>query len=335
MAFFNLIVFSMAADAPGVSSASSVALDLGVMADLGKLYLSACDVVSERWRVSMYVDAHPAHRVVRLTKRDGRALMESRRLEDVYELARDRLGDFVRASYLPDATNALVVGGHGSASRYAPVGLLSDGSQDSLTVADIASDVARVLDGRARMEFVALDSCCLSTLENVLVLGPVAKYVLAFQDEAPWNGFVSARTLEICCDMALSWRRRLELVLESYASDALSQERPSGASLLATEWAPELWQYLAASGVLVPLPIEGRHGHRSARTRAAAAVEAEAEEEQDLGSLIERRLEGPERARARQLMREVLLAHRVPRNGAREPPRSGLSVRLSRAAPPS
>jgi hypothetical protein len=319
----NLMIYGIAADEPRLLDVvTSVSLDLGVMADLGKLYISACDVVSETWAVALYVDAHPRHRLIHISKRDGEVRIRQSRLEDAYERVRDRVREFVREAYDPKADNALVLGGHGSVYRrgsaYTPVGFLSDGSHDELRVSDLASDLEEVLTSSAEaynlphpepLSFVALDSCCLSTLENVRALSGAAKLVLSFQDEAPWNGFVSTRTLEVCCDLPLStWRERLEAGMRVYVHDSRSQEEPSSVTLASTEGAEELWALFRS----LPRPPRGR-------TPASKDLRAY------YRNLLSSREDRQSLATIEAAFSCVVLAHYTPENGIRRDERNGLS----------
>jgi len=322
----NLIVYSMATNEPALQfHTSSVPLSLGVTADLGKLYLAAVDVRCDDWRVSMYIDSHPNHRLIHLyrlaTNTDtlnitnntsiNKTHIESELLPDTYEKVKDRVREFIKESYTyKDANNVLIIQGHGDPqliSTFHSVGILSDGSSDSLRITDLARDIKRLhVNSPSSMKpfkVIALDSCCLATLENVVTLMEVTDYIVAFQDEAPWNGFVNAYLLELLCGDE-EWPKKLVGVMQVYAHDALSQDKPSGMSLLATEHSNELLEL-----VRVVTPLTAKPQPR------------------DIVSYVLPRTPTHTQQRLKQLLGRVLLAHVMPENAARRrEQRNGLNV---------
>jgi hypothetical protein len=251
----NLLVYAMSTNEPGTPH---VSLDLGVMADLGKLLTSASDMLTggdavASWRVTMYLDAYPTHRLLTLSPGPTTLRVEYETVQDSYESAHDRLREFVRAYYLPGGENGLVIGGHGrahrTASSYTGVGMLSDGTSDALLLERLVQDLAGItgsasVGGTSQpFAYLALDSCCLATLEILRLLEPLTRYVVAFQDEAPWNGFVSSELLQVLSSTR-PLRSRLASTLDVYAREARSQDKPSSISLLSTEHAALLYDVL-------------------------------------------------------------------------------------------
>lgn len=329
----NLIVYSMATNEPALKfKTSSVPLSLGIAADLGKLYLSATDVLCDDWHVSMYIDSHPKHRIVRLYRQTTKKIdtneeedntqedsighttktktqIESEVLPDIYESVRDRVREFIKESYVyRNADNVLVIQGHGNpqiVSQFTSIGVLSDGSLDNLKIVSLAKDISMLKNNTDKKPFkiIALDSCCLALLENVVALEEVCDYVVAFQDEAPWNGFVNAYLLEILCSND-SWPSKLKRVLQIYAQDAESQDKPSSISLFATEHSKELLELVRAIRPMSPNP--------SIR---------------DLWSDVFRKVPSHAQTRFRNLFNRVLLAHEIPSNAPRrKESRHGMSI---------
>src|ERR1019366_783167 len=184
---FNLIIYSMASNEPDLPEITcAVSLDLGIMADIGKLYMSACSVISERWNITMYLDMHPNHYIVRMSKNDGKVELTRKTVNPDTKpiLARDRVKKHIKKAYKQGHSNGLVLGGHGMVyrrgSEYTPIGFLSDGTFDALPVNNLAEDIEEILGEDKPFVFVALDSCNLATLENVVALSKVTEYVLSF-----------------------------------------------------------------------------------------------------------------------------------------------------------
>jgi ribosomal protein S18 acetylase RimI-like enzyme len=245
----NLLVYCMASNHPGLAEETgAVSLELGVMGDVGKLLMGAYDVASERWTVRVYLDVHPGDYVLSITRTGGVVSTSRTPVRDRKDRARDRLATFLREYYRPLEDNGLVVGGHGMTyppprpAEFWPVAYRRDGSVDTLTLPEIRDSIP------ATLRFLVLDSCCLSTLEAAGTLEGSAEYLIAYQGEGPWNGFISRDTLSLYTTRPtlLSF---LQGSAERYLLEAESQEQPSPITLIRTAGIGEL---LALSDDLPP-----------------------------------------------------------------------------------
>jgi len=158
----NLLVYAMACNDPGLASATAaVSLELGVMADIGKLTTSALSSKSDNWLETIYVDIYPTNYTIELRKKDGKVT---------------------------------------------------------------------VIPGR--LGFLVLDSCCLGNIENVYTFRNLTDYIVCYQAEGPWNGFISTDTLSFCSDISI--KECLKKSLEKYKEQSESQENPSPVTLIST-----------------------------------------------------------------------------------------------------
>lgn len=95
-------------------------------------------------------------------------------------------------------------------------------------------------------DYIALDTCGLSHLDTVITLEKCTDYVVAYEDDTPWNGSISTSLVQILISKLPQGKvlEALQLIADTYAKDALSQEQPSGMSILCLLEASKLHSYI-------------------------------------------------------------------------------------------
>jgi hypothetical protein len=244
----NLLVYAMACNAPGLpEETGAVSLELGVMADLGKLITSAWEAPPGDWRIAIYTDMYPHHSVQILRKPQDHVEMRRTLIERPADRADERVQWFISQYYDPAKRNALIIGGHGMTyapprpAEFWPVAFRQDGSIDILTLPELTQAILAGTGGK-HLDFVVLDTCCLSTLDTAVRMNDVTDYVVAYQQEGPWNGFISSSLLELCQSNDLP--TGLVACLQRYANNAVSEEDPSPMTLIYTPAAQELYNLI-------------------------------------------------------------------------------------------
>lgn len=83
------------------------------------------------------------------------------------------------------------------------------------------------------------DSCCLGNIENAYIFKDTTDYIVCYQAEGPWNGFISTDTLSFCSDVTIE--ECLKKNLEKYKEQSQSQENPSPITLVDVSYIEELY----------------------------------------------------------------------------------------------
>lgn len=262
----NLLIYAIASNDPGLpQQTGAVSLELGVMADIGKLFMAANNSTSLTWRATMYVDMYPHNYIITAYRDSNKELVFTRTtIQDRDRKGKvvDRFSAFITRYYNSGSVNGLVVGGHGMPykedSAFVPVAYTREKKVDRLRLVDISEsiltlsspqptipttkkgkDVNKDRDiSRKPFSFFALDTCCLSTLEAVVTLQDTADYILAYQAEGPWNGFITTNIFNLCSIHGA--KACLERSMVEYANQAESQENPSPVTLIDTGDVKEL-----------------------------------------------------------------------------------------------
>jgi len=241
----NLLVYSMACNHPGLPEGTgAVSLELGVMADIGKLLMSAYNIANDRWRVVVYLDGHPGDYIMLITKANNNITTSRILVENREDTCAERLGRFLREYSREGEDNALVIGGHdmiyedGKEAEFWPVSYRADDTIDTITIREIGISIQQHIVG-GRVQFLVLDSCCLCVMEVLNTLKNCCEYLVAYQSEGPWNGFLSKNVLNI---LTTSPNMQTGLVncLEEYKTAAESEENPSPMTLIKTKNIDEL-----------------------------------------------------------------------------------------------
>ena len=208
----------MACNAPGLPEESeSPSLEVGAMSDLGKLVLGSDSGSGSSCTWTMYIDMHPVRMSVSW---NGTALGKCPLLR--MDNVKNRLR-WLLTSKLKHKNNALIIGGHGmpyaGGSEYWPVDK-EDGVIGKLTIRDIADVLKETL--REKLDFLVLDSCCLSNWDDIVILSDYAMYICAYQECGPWNGFITHKTMELWKGKSL--QEFLEVCLDDYKQRAEDEE---------------------------------------------------------------------------------------------------------------
>lgn len=229
---FNLMVYAMACNDPGLAEQTgAVSLELGVTSDVGKLAMSAFSTVNDQWRVAIYVDIHPKNYVLEIKKIRGKVHIDRKEVKKL-DTVLERVDGFLHAYYSAKFNNVFVIGGHGmpypppKSSEFAPVAYLKNGRIDRLKL----NELAKIIPGH--LKALVLDSCCLGTLETVSLFKNITDYIVAYQAEGPWNGFISTDILSFCGTSNIDVCLRGSL--RKYKEQSTSQENPSPVTLIAT-----------------------------------------------------------------------------------------------------
>lgn len=248
----NILVYSMACNHPGLpEETGAVSLELGVMADIGKLVSTAYNTIhtnstQARWNITIYLDGHPGDYIMTMQQHDNGVGIKATRtnVQDRGDTCAERMGKFLREHSMEKADNMLIVGGHGmiyennKQAEFWPVSYREDGSIDTLTIREIAHAINRNVRG-GKVRLLVLDSCCLSTLEVLETVNESCEYLVAYQSEGPWGGFLSQHTLMHLLSSP-DMKTAIIRCMEEYKRAADSEENPSPITLMRTKYFRDL-----------------------------------------------------------------------------------------------
>lgn len=320
----NLLIYSISANDPALPELEeAVSLDLGVMADLGKLMMSAWNSHTDNWTVSMYLDMYPTHYIIKLSKTNGQVQIIRTEVlqQDKHIKAKDRIGSFISKNYLhTNGVNAFIIGGHGDIINgkpyYSPVSLLENtllenNKIDNISIEELAKTIMETLKKPKPFAFVCLDACGLATLETVSQLKDTTDWLMAYPDYTPWNGFVNIDVIDICCQCLsknVSVQECLSKVVMKYTLYSESQEDPSGVTVFHTQFVDQL------SNIVTKLVSEDNNKQK---------------EPVDLLTYIETKLNNLDFQEFKKIFDKVVVSYKIPwNNHLRENPLSETGIYL-------
>lgn len=239
----NLMVYSMACNDPGLpDETGAVSLELGVMADIGKIITSSLNSNSANWLVTIYVDIYPNNYILEIRKDKNTNKVDiNKKNVNKKDICKDRLKQFLKAYYNKDEINAFIIGGHGMIysnyreAEFVPISYRKNGDIDRIKMTEILSCIPN------KLAFLVLDSCCIGTLDNIYIFRNITDYIVCYQAEGPWNGFISTDTLSFCSYEDVEFC--LKKSLDKYKEQSESQDDPSPITLIETKYIQQLYDF--------------------------------------------------------------------------------------------
>lgn len=170
------------------------------------------------------------------------------RLKNINMTKTDTLTNFIIESIEKNPTEhtALILGGHGSGWY-----LITE-QNSQMSMAELSTAIAKT---GIYLDIICFDNCLMANLESVYTIRNQAKYVIAYEDYAGWNGIIEPKTLCIFQNNNDTKSICIKLA-ENLLSTITALDDPTDVAVISTEYIANLVNFIKNYKLQRPINYE-------------------------------------------------------------------------------